>query len=301
MHLKDCLKDPSKRERIRSLLDINPWWNLKILLMYVLWLGVAYWTINTPQLALRIVGYFVMGASIHSLAIFAHEATHGILFKNRFLNRWVGFFAGLPAFVSVTSYRVVHMEHHNHTGKDRDPDEFTNAVPNPALRRVAFFLWLVFGGPYYIFIHVPMMAWKLAKPTERRDMIVEYALITLIFATVITYLAQIGRMDVFLNGWAYPVLVAMIFVNVRGVAEHMMTEKTDEFTATRTMISNQMVSFFMNNLNYHLEHHLIPNVPWYRLQELHDVLEPDMKKAGSPVESSYAKMLLRAFRWGGKG
>ena len=52
MQLKDCLKDPVKRDQIRSLLHMNSWWNLKILFMYVLWLGVAYWTITTRMFSI---------------------------------------------------------------------------------------------------------------------------------------------------------------------------------------------------------------------------------------------------------
>ena len=300
MTLKECLEDPTKRARVRALLEINPWWNLKIVAVFALWIVGGYMTLNTPYLPLRIVGYVVMGMSLHSMAIFTHEATHGILFRNKSLNRAIGFLTGAPAFISVTSYRVVHMVHHAHTGDEKDPDEFTNAVPNPALRRIAFFMWLLVGGPYYIFIHVPIQAWRLGTRSERRDIIVEYALLLIIYGGTIGYLVSIGRFDIFIHCWIVPVLVAMIFVNVRGVAEHMMTAKEDDFTSTRTVLSNRLVRFFMNNLNYHLEHHLIPNVPWYRLPELHEILKPDMEAAHSPVGRSYLKFIWKALKEGGK-
>jgi len=30
----------------------------------------------------------------------------------------------------------------------------------------------------------------------------------------------------------------------------------------RSLVSNPVVSFFFNNQNYHLEHHLFPAIPW---------------------------------------
>ena len=300
MVLKDCLTDAEKRARVRSLTALNPWWNLKIVGLAIAWVAIGFGMLQTSHIALYIPGYLLIGAIMHSLAIFTHESTHGILFKNRFLNRWIGFLTGLPAFISVSAYGVVHAVHHKHTGDAHDPDEFTNAVKNPDLQRLAFFAWLFFGGPFYIFLHVPYMAFQLGRPHERRAVFFEYALMSVIYTVLIVWSIQRGFFHVVIHTWFVPALVAMVFVNVRGVAEHMMTPGADPFTSTRTVISNRMISFFMNNLNYHLEHHLIPNIPWYRLPALHALLREDMEEAGSLVDRSYLKVLRQGLKEGGR-
>ncbi|MBM2841879.1 MAG: fatty acid desaturase, partial [Bacteroidetes bacterium] len=56
------------------------------------------------------------------------------------------------------------------------------------------------------------------------------------------------------------------------------------------------VSFLMCNINYHLEHHLYPGVPWYNLPKLHRLLQQDYRKAGSSVYTSYTIFMLDTFR-----
>lgn len=43
----------------------------------------------------------------------------------------------------------------------------------------------------------------------------------------------------------------------------------------------------MCNLNYHLEHHIYPAVPWYNIPKLHALLIEDFRKAWASVYSSY--------------
>jgi fatty acid desaturase len=52
----------------------------------------------------------------------------------------------------------------------------------------------------------------------------------------------------------------------------------------------------MNNLNYHLDHHLFPGVPWYNLPKLHDILQDEYKAAGSSVYPSYSAFLVDFFK-----
>jgi fatty acid desaturase len=52
------------------------------------------------------------------------------------------------------------------------------------------------------------------------------------------------------------------------------------------------------NLNYHIEHHLFPGVPWYNLPKVHALLLEDYKAAGSSIYGSYTHFLFDAFRTG---
>jgi fatty acid desaturase len=63
---------------------------------------------------------------------------------------------------------------------------------------------------------------------------------------------------------------------------------------TRTVVSNRVNSFFWNNINWHIGHHVYPTVPWYNLVELHRVLEPQIKASGAPVDKSYMAVYFKA-------
>jgi fatty acid desaturase len=67
---------------------------------------------------------------------------------------------------------------------------------------------------------------------------------------------------------------------------------------TRTVISNPVNSFFWNNINWHIGHHVYPTVPWYNLRELHKLLEEQIAASGAPVDKSYLAVYFKALRNG---
>ena len=95
--------------------------------------------------------------------------------------------------------------------------------------------------------------------------------------------------------------VAAGIVNVRGWSEHMLTRPGHPLTHTRTVTSNGVVRFFMCNLNYHLEHHLFPGIPWYNLPRVHALLQDDYARAAASVYRSYVVFLWDALRVGVHG
>ena len=98
--------------------------------------------------------------------------------------------------------------------------------------------------------------------------------------------------------WLLPLLVAFIIVNVRGWSEHLLTAPGNLLTETRTVVSNAVVRFFLLNLNYHLEHHLCPGIPWYNVPQLHAELREEYRRAGAFIQQSYLAFLRDAFRTG---
>jgi fatty acid desaturase len=81
----------------------------------------------------------------------------------------------------------------------------------------------------------------------------------------------------------------------------MMTVPGHPLTQTRTVTSNRVLSFFNLNLNYHIEHHLFPSMPWYNLPKLHALLQDEYREAGSSIYRSYLRFVLDAFRVGVHG
>ncbi len=65
-----------------------------------------------------------------------------------------------------------------------------------------------------------------------------------------------------------------------------------QLAGTRTVISNPVNSFFWNNINWHIGHHVYPSVPWYNLVELHRVLEPEILAAGARGGSQLYRRVL---------
>lgn len=284
---------PAKKARIRELHRLNPWCNLKILAFAAIWVAAGYMALHVAWLPVRLVCYFLIGATIQGLVILMHEGVHRIMFRNRLLNRWVAFCCGLPAFLSVTSYRVGHLPHHRYERSERDPDELENFSRSPRVLAVLLVLTLAFGDLYGLYRVGPINAWRGTRQ-ERYQVLVEYGVIAAVFVAAFALLP----LDVLLHLWVLPALFARQLTNVRTVAEHALTAHGNRFTATRTVVSNRFVSFFMCNLNYHIVHHLYPAVPWCNLPTLHGLLAEEQAAAGAQVYPSYTRFLADLTRFG---
>jgi fatty acid desaturase len=282
---------PARRDVLRRLHHLNPWWNLKIVAFAAIWAVSGYAALHAP-LVVGLACYFVMGATIQGLVILMHEAVHGILFRNRRLNHWIGFLCGAPAFLSVTAYRVGHLPHHRHERGPLDPDELENFSRNP--RVLALLLCLTFlAGELFGFYRVGPANALHGRPAERRVILVEYGLIVGGFVAAFALVP----FHVMLHVWIFPALVARQLTNVRTLAEHSLTDPGQRVTATRTVPSNRFVSFFMCNLNYHIEHHLYPAVPWYNLRHVHRLLAHELRATGAQIYPSYTAFLRDLARW----
>jgi len=82
------------------------------------------------------------------------------------------------------------------------------------------------------------------------------------------------------SGFA-PLLLMGALTAIRGFTQHGITEASDPYLASRTMLPSPMVAFFLLNENYHLEHHLFPEVPSYHLPALHELIWPKLPRAVS--------------------
>ena len=289
-----------QKQEIHKLLQVNPMWNLVVLVFIAMWILAAWTLLNTNFLALRILCYIAIGTSVHAMANMMHEGSHGNLFRNRKLDKWFSFALVIPAFISASAYKVTHMFHHRYTRTEDDPDEFKNVSSNKVLQTLAFYFWILIGSAVYI-VHIAVTALTRGRKYEKKEVIIEYALLLVIYFFIFLTAIKFHFVNELLHCWLIPLFVAISFGNIRGWAEHTMTEPGNDLIETRTVTSNKILSFLNINLNYHLEHHLYPTMPWYNLPKLHLLLQDEYRKAGTFIYKSYFVFLYDAFRTGVHG
>lgn len=243
-----------------------------------------------PHPLVFIATVILLGGRQLALAVAMHEAAHGTLFRSRWCNEVLtDWLCARPVWSDTARYRVHHLQHHAHTGTDRDPD-LGLALAEPmsraslarkllrditgasGLRRIVGLLAIdaellafdVGGSPRRAPVrsaghHLRALARNIWKPL-------------LANAVMFGALYALGHAWVYL-AWvvAYLTMFSLV-LRVRSLAEHACTERTDDqLRNTRTTQAGLLarITFAPLHVNFHLEHHLLPTVPWWRLPALH--------------------------------
>lgn len=241
---------------------------------------VAIWTgALTLPLWFLIVAFPLMVVVQQEMLIWVHEGAHRTLFRKTSLNDfWVSFWFASPLGVNFETYRRSHMTHHSRLASAEDGDRWTYElyIRNGALRHVLVKAALGFYGfsrafkKYATGKYNPKHAEIAYPPTP------SYLLFMLLWngafiaASVLT-----GRWFVFPILWLVPLFsVAILITILRTIAEHqpMNYKGADPIDpVTRTTLCGWLERrlMFPLNFNFHLEHHLFPQVPFFNLPRMH--------------------------------
>jgi len=270
----------------------------KIPLFIGLMAGLCLVAWNTDSTVVLWSAYIGLGYLWMGMVTFMHDALHYTLFRSRAANWIFGVLCMIPIFATFTGFREDHIEHHRYNRSPRDPDAFTMGKRG-VLDFVQFYAYALAGGVlsfiYFNFIY-PVKAFG---PRQWAIHAFEIVLKVAVYWALLTWAAEHGAVGKVLGLLLWPILVLSLLNSMRFVAEHYGAPwNAGQMAGTRTIISNPVNSFFWNNINWHIGHHVYPSVPWYNLVELHRLLEPQIAASGAPVDRSYIAVYLDALRRG---
>jgi fatty acid desaturase len=244
--------------------------------------GWAHWT-------MRAAGTLVVALALHMIALLLHDGVHHTLFRDRRANRWISVLLGGCVFMSASAYQAMHERHHIFLGDPRDPDDYRNYSADRRMIWVMHYLRLVLGTFIYIAI-IPAMVAKRGTPPEKRRMLAEYALLAVAYAAIWMAVPH----DALIHAWLIPILPAGLMFNIRSLAAHGLTDARDPLLASRSIDAHPVVAFFFRNENFHLEHHLFPEIPSYNLKRVHTLVFQRMPRAATAT--SYLGFLTQFVR-----
>lgn len=228
--------------------------------------------------------YIIAAASLHGISLFTHEGVHGVLSYNKTWNHFLSAMCAMPVLQNFAAYRVLHLKHHKHLGLEGDPDHYDNYTSWTWLVFAMHWGRLLLGYPAYV-TAIPILGFRQGTITDRIYILLELGLMA-----VIIYLICISPLSwiLLLHMWLVPMIIINTMVNIRGMSQHTLLEhESDTIRGTRTILTNPITTFFMCNENYHLEHHLYPNIPWYNLPQTHRQLKQELTGKGAPFITSY--------------
>ena len=78
-----------------------------------------------------------------------------------------------------------------------------------------------------------------------------------------------------------------------GLTQHagLAFDVKDHRINTRTVILNPILSWLYIKLEYHIEHHMFPQVPWYNLPKLHNLIKDQLPKPNYGLVSAYKDII----------
>jgi fatty acid desaturase len=185
-------------------------------------------------------------------------------------------------------YRRHHLQHHGHTGTERDPDlglALARPMPRGSLaRKIARDLFGPTGVRRVIgllMIDAELLAYDVGGSIRRapRRPLADHAraLARNLWRPLVANAAILGALWLAGCPWVFLAWLAAylspfsLFIRVRSLAEHACMDRgPDPLRNTRTTRAGVLARITVAPLhvNHHLEHHLLPTVPWFRLPAL---------------------------------
>ncbi|MEA2605173.1 MAG: hypothetical protein QOF89_6165 [Acidobacteriota bacterium] len=254
--------------------------------------GLALGSVQFPpptRYLLQAAGTVLAALGLNAFVLLLHEGMHHTLLRSRVWNRWVSVGLGGCVAISFTAYQVMHEQHHRYLGDPRDPDEYRNYTSSPTLLWALHFVRLTVGCFLYILL-IPVLAWRRGTAADRRHILQEYAVLAAAWTAVFVLIP----LPVLVRAWLLPLVVVAVMTQLRGFTQHGITDPSDPLLASRSIHPGPLVRFLVLNENYHLEHHLYPEVPSYHLRRLHLLLRDRLPRSVSG--RSYSGFLARFVR-----
>ncbi len=204
-----------------------------------------------------------------------HECVHGSASRCRVTNEVVGTIAGAFCLLPFEPWKKIHLAHHKWAGNvDRDPSMgLIKAFPTFGKARLSILsvAWRWWLPGLAISQHVVFWSksYQFVLAGEGRAERVRNALSVLV-PLALYFVVPWGRV--------IPGLVLyLLMVEVINFPHHLqmpMVEGNASFpvfrqdlTARSCQYPRWLARHVLNNFNLHIEHHLFPRLPWYRLDE----------------------------------
>ena len=228
----------------------------------------------------------VNGVIFYGTYTIVHEGVHNNIVSKKSRFRWVNmaaaFLAAIPLWILIYPHRASHMVHHRKCNTEDDPDIYAR-------------------GPFGVvtFWRIPVAILGQFNPLEQFRQCREFGLARwqryfsmITFALyVAVVLAIIG------HGYGYELLIlwfvpffigyALMLVLFTWIPHHPHT-LTGRYRDTRCSLWPGG-NLLTQGQNYHLIHHMMPWVPWYRYEKVFLEIRPGLERQGAIIDGFWPR------------
>ena len=306
-HTAEPYLSPIPRKKLKTLMQRQ---NKIPLRDYSLWIILLLISAGAVTLAYNAQSWLVIpamlvygilyGGAAHSRI---HECGHGTPFRTLWLNTLFHHMASFMCLKNLHAWKWSHAKHHTHTIIVAQDPEIAFPRPPNLLAHASNLLNIAAGVAELrrTFNHARGRLSNDEKqyiPADEAPKVFRLARIHLALlggVVAVSVGAQswlpllLVGLPTFYGSWAHHVLSA---TQHAGLAENAADYRTN----TRTIYLNPVVSFIYSNMNYHIEHHMYPLVPYYSLPALHEELKADLPRTYNGLGDAYREMLPALWR-----
>jgi fatty acid desaturase len=227
-----------------------------------------------------------------------HETGHGTAFKTRWMNDVVYHIASFMILREPTVWRWSHTRHHTDTIiVGRDPEI---AVPRPP--DVVGILLNIFALKSSLRTILALFRHATGKLTEEEVTFIPQMERRKVYWVARIYLAIFTAVAVacVLTGSILPAMLVGLptfyggfMTIVFGLTQHagLAEDVLDHRLNTRTVYMNPVFRFLYWNMNYHIEHHMFPMVPYHALPRLHEAMKDDCPPVYPSTIAAYREII----------
>lgn len=285
------MKELMQRSDARAIRDTALW--LGALLLSGLG-GYLFWG------SAACVPFFLMYGLLYGTAANSrwHETGHGTAFKTRWMNDVVYQLACFMVMYEPQVWRWSHARHHTDTIiVGRDPE-----IVEPRPPRLNLMLLKFFSLPHVYNAFRSMLQHASGRMSDEEKTFVPQAEWPKVYRMariwLTLYLLVIGA-ALYLNSWLplmYVLLPTMYggwLSYVFGLTQHvgLAEDELDHRKNCRTIYMNPLFRFFYSDMNYHLEHHMFPMVPYHALAQLHEEIKDDCPPPYDSIVQAYREII----------
>jgi len=296
---------PVSRETMRGLLERRDGPAIRdTILWFALILGAAFATYtlwNTWWVVIPYLIYSVLYASTSDSRW--HESGHGTAFKTDWMNNVLYEIASFMVMRESTVWRWSHNRHHSDTIIiGRDPEIAVPLPPDIKAIILGFFNLRVYPKYFkqilrHSFGHmsaeektyIPEMEFPKVYVRARVYVAIYLAVIGLsIYSRSILPLLFVGLPNLF-GAW---LLSVYGLTQHTGLAENVLDHRLN----CRTVYMNWINRYLYWNMNYHVEHHMFPLVPYHALPRLHAAVKSDCPTPYPSLIAAWREIIPTIFR-----
>ncbi len=263
------------------------------------WLGFHFWGTWRAVPAFAVYGV-LYGSSSDSRW---HECGHRTAFKTTWMNDVIYYLASFMVLREAVSWRWSHTRHHTDTIiVGRDPEIAVPRPPDTAGILLNFFS--LKSAPR----ELKKIFWNcLGRLTgEERD----YLPASEGRKAIWVARAYVSILAIFV-GWSVAIksLLPLMYVGlptfygawlmvVFGLTQHagLAEDVLDHRLNSRTVFMNPLFRFLYWNMNYHVEHHIFPTVPYHALPALHAEVRAEMPRPYRGLWEAYREIIPALLR-----